>query len=117
MLFSNQNVKYIFFNFYGNLPYKFYYFSCLFISFLSTKEHPPCYSLECFPTFCVLLLDTVDQSANEIHDFAGPIFRVGEIIACAPRKSKEKMKQQSEHSTAVLEHELADIYDMKLIQG
>lgn len=52
------------------------------------KEHPLCYSLECFPTYCTLVLDTTDQSANEMYGFAGHVFRVGEIIACAPRESK-----------------------------
>lgn len=87
MLFSHQNVKKkICISFYGNLPYNlsYLYFSCSFISFLTLKEHPLYYSSECVPIYCVLILDTVDQSANEMHDFAGHAVKVGEIKACAP---------------------------------
>lgn len=117
MLFSHQNVKSIFSIFMEICPINsIISHVCLF--YLFPPRNILCATfLECFPSFCVLLLDTIDRSANEMHDFTGHIFRVGEIIACTPRKSKEKIKQQSEHSTAILEHELADIYDMKLIQG
>lgn len=32
------------------------------------------------------VLDTTDQNVNEMYDFAGHVFRVGDIIACAPRE-------------------------------
>lgn len=83
-MFSHQNVKYIFVSFHGNQPYQCYYFSCSFISSVSPKKPPLCYPLECFPKKHTVL-DTIDQSANDMHDFAGHVFRVGEIIACAPR--------------------------------
>lgn len=49
---------------------------------------PLYYSLECFPTYCILVLDTIDQTVNEMCGFAGQEFKVDEIIACAPRESK-----------------------------
>lgn len=42
---------------------------------LPFTPHPPepplCFFLEHFPTYCTLILNTNDQSANEIHDFTG----------------------------------------------
>lgn len=59
------------------------------------KEPPLCYSLECFPTKHNVL-DTVDQSANEMHDFAGHVFKTGKIIACALRDLKVPLEDKKE---------------------
>ena len=120
-MFSHQNVKYFFLSFHGNRVYQCYYFSCSFIFSLSPNNPFLCYSLECFPTKHTVL-DTFDQSANEMQDFAGRVFTVGEIIACAPREQQTQLEEKKEtqqyaHSVVILEHTLAAICDMKLIQG
>lgn len=46
--------------------------------------------------YCALVLDTIDQSVNKVHDFAGHVFTLGEIIVCAPRESKAQLEEKKE---------------------